>query len=264
MKQSISIKLISALLLIFSISLAGAAYLNFTKFQQTYSKLSSEQFDDVARQLKISLEASIGGALSLEALQSTQFAIDQLVRQYQNRFSVLILDKNANILFATDNAHLTQTEIAPLASRIRSSTTNPDGARGSQHDLSLDNFYLTTLPIENRIGQVSGYVLLEHDRSAAVQTINQVWSLLWRGVLVFGLPFLIIIALAIYFAVRPTESKLHLDEQAFSSLIKDPETAHSPHQHSSYLTGYEDAYAIRRELDTIEDQLQSLAKGSRS
>lgn len=246
---SLSLRIITALVVVFLLSLFGAAFLNFTKFEQTYMGLAHERYDTVVRDLRSDLENSLGIGLSLAATQSTQVVTERLVEQYDQQFSVFIISPDGDVLFEAGLEsyanHLAKTNVVERAARLEP---------GTVIRFDADDHLINLTAVHNPFGELEGYIILEYDATQVRSTIDNLAALLTQGVLIVGVVFVSVIAILIYLMIRPIDRGFRRDQQAFDALlVQQPDTQILPEHPVE--TGYVFADEVNREITSAESEL---------
>ena len=254
---SLSTRVILALVVVYVVSLLGAAFLNFTKFEQTYVGFAKERYDTVLRDLRGDLEDSLGIGLSLAATQSTQVITERLVDQYDSQFSVLIVDPDGMPLFQAGNPDdlgpLDPTELDAQIDfdEMKIVLERDDVYRGGNEERLING-----TEVLNPFGELEGYILIDYDAEQVYQTVDDLASLLWRGVVVLGVIFMVVLSIAIYLLIRPIERGFVRDQRAFDYLM-DSQRPEEPREDPVHVeeTGYAHAREVDIEIAEIERRL---------
>lgn len=250
--QRVSVRLAGAAVLIFLASFFGAAFLNFAKFEQTYVTLAQERYDSVMRDLKRTIESTLGIGLSLSASQSVQGVIDRIVVQYDDRFRITVIGPNGAELFSTSD--IPSAVIADLDSFA--SLTAAGGRTATvriDHVRIADNF-VSVIDILNPLGEREGSVLLDHDGSTLRATIERLSGLMWGGVLVLSAIFVVTIALAVFLVVWPAERRFYRAGATLRALISGEPVPPGVDEMAGF--GVEDARTLVGELNSAERHFQ--------
>lgn len=258
--RSIFLRLVLPLSMIFLFSMGGAAFLNFTKFEQTYVTLAHERYDDVVRDLRFSIEESLGIGLSLGATQSTQVVIDRTVEQYDGAFELIILGPDGSILFSTQNATFGDIRDTEEGRAFIDQLMEETAAEARLGKSVTDEQFLSTTVIENPLGGTEGYLVLGHNRSEVQDVITRLGDVLWRGVAILSFVFVIIIAITVFLAIRPMERRFARGSQALAHLIETGDLApvEPMGRQDDLAIGFSQARSIERELAAAEAQVMTV------
>ncbi len=258
--RSIFLRLVMPLSLIFLFSMGGAAFLNFTKFEQTYVTLAHERYDDAVRDLRFSIEESLGIGLSLGATQSTQVVIDRTVEQYSSAFELTILGTDGEILFGTQNATFGDLRDTQAGRSFIDQLIAETAAQARIGKSVTDKRFLSTTVIRSPLGEIEGYLVLGHNRSEVQDVITRLGDVLWRGVAVLSFVFVVIIAVTVFFAIRPMERRFAKGSEALAHLIETGDLAPvDPMGRNDDLSiGFSQARSIERELAAAEAQVMTV------
>lgn len=96
------VQITSAITLIVLIGLGLMTFLNYSKFERSFSLLLGSRFDAVLRDMKNTIETSLALGLPLNALRNTQPLIEREMRQDPLILSIEVFEANGNVVFATD------------------------------------------------------------------------------------------------------------------------------------------------------------------
>jgi hypothetical protein len=91
-----------AIALIVLIGLSLTTFLNYFKFERSFSLLIGSRFDAVLRDMKNTIETSLALGLPLNALRNTQPLIERETQQDPLILSIEVFEANGNVVFATD------------------------------------------------------------------------------------------------------------------------------------------------------------------
>lgn len=96
------VQITSAIALIVLIGLGLTMFLNYFKFERSFSLLLGSRFEAVLRDMENTIETSLALGLPLNTLHNTQSLIEREMRQDPLILSIEVFEANGNIVFATD------------------------------------------------------------------------------------------------------------------------------------------------------------------
>ncbi len=102
MTRNTVVQITLAIALIVLIGLGLTTFLNYFKFERSFSLLIESRFDAVLRDMKNTIEASLALGLPLNVLRNTQPLIEREMRQDPLILSIEVFEANGNVAFATD------------------------------------------------------------------------------------------------------------------------------------------------------------------
>lgn len=102
MSRHTVVQITLAIALIVLIGLGLTTFLNYFKFERSFSLLIESRFDAVLRDMKNTIESSLALGLPLNALRNTQPLIEREIRQDPLILSIEVFEANGNVAFATD------------------------------------------------------------------------------------------------------------------------------------------------------------------
>lgn len=257
--RSIFIRLVLPIAFIFVMTMAGAAYLNFTKFEQTYTQLAHERYDDVVRDIKLSIEESLGIGLSLGATQSTQVVIDRTAAQYDGNFGLTILGPDGGVLFSTAGATVAELSNDETGKAVIDAVVERIGSGQVIGKSVTETHFLSTTDILSPLGEPEGVLVLEHSLAEVRNVIQSLGAILWRGVAILTAVFLVIIAVTVYLTIRPLERRFNMGFQSVESLLRTGDLRSDPlsNGRDDLDTGFAQARAIEREMLAAEAHIKA-------
>lgn len=102
MRRATVVQITLAIALIVLIGLGLTTFLNYFKFERSFSLLIGSRFDAVLRDMKNTIETSLALGLPLNALRNTQPLIERETQQDPLILSIEVFEANGNVVFATD------------------------------------------------------------------------------------------------------------------------------------------------------------------
>lgn len=96
------VQMTAAITMIVLIGLGLTTFLNYFKFERSFSMLINSRFDAVLRDMKNTVETSLALGLPLNALRNTQALIEREARQDPLILSIEVFEADGSVVFATD------------------------------------------------------------------------------------------------------------------------------------------------------------------
>ena len=102
MSRTTVVQVTLAIALIVLVGLGLTTFLNYFKFERSFSLLIGSRFDAVLRDMKNTIETSLALGLPINALRNTQSLIERETQQDPLILSIEVFEANGNVVFATD------------------------------------------------------------------------------------------------------------------------------------------------------------------
>ncbi|HRD49630.1 MAG: hypothetical protein JNK95_06835 [Candidatus Competibacter sp.] len=102
MSRATVVQITLTIALVVFIGLGLTAFLNYFKFERSFSLLIGSRFDAVLRDMKNTIETSLALGLPLNALRNTQPLIERETQQDPLILSIEVFEADGNVVFATD------------------------------------------------------------------------------------------------------------------------------------------------------------------
>ncbi|GEM_PF-2516840 len=104
MIRSLTAQIVIAITAIVFLALALTSFLNYFKFERSFSIFLSSRFEAVLQDMKNSVETSLALGLPLNALRNTQPLIEREKNQDDQILSIEVFEFDGNVVFATDRS----------------------------------------------------------------------------------------------------------------------------------------------------------------
>ncbi|CAK0742576.1 hypothetical protein CCP2SC5_110009 [Azospirillaceae bacterium] len=200
MKQSITLKISIAILILLSSGLALIAYLNYAKFAKTYDGIEQSRYETIAAELKQSIESSLDLGLSLTQNQNLETVIKNAKRTFSRILFIEISDNNGEALFSTEPPEDFEAE------RI--------------HNRNMR----ITKKIENSFGEVVGQISLNYSTSQKIKVFESVRKYLTSVFFSIIAMFSFIAFISVHLLFKKFGHSLHLASTASLGPIDDENT----------------------------------------
>ncbi len=200
MKSNLNLKIVAPVILIAALAMGLSAFLNYGKFQRTFTDLESSRFAFALNNIRDTVESGLDLGLSLENLANAEGVIEAEAAKDPQIALIVIFDDKGSVVHRSGNAEITK--IPPTwTSEI---TLNPDKAWRVNEPETL----VLGVPLVNNFGQIAGGIALRSDWSEQLALLQQMATRLMLGAIIITAITALITLIVVRFLVQHTQKTL--------------------------------------------------------
>lgn len=157
------LRVTAAIWLVLVAALALTVFLNYAKFESTYSELSRSRFKVLAQNVKAGVESGLAVGLGLGELRTTQQLLERTKAEAAEIRQLMVADLHGNVLFDTEGPSSGQ-RLPEAQIKAILGTAEASGLWSAVEDGSV----VLGMPIINSFDVAVGAAVLRYDRSQVV------------------------------------------------------------------------------------------------
>ncbi|MEM7524020.1 MAG: hypothetical protein AAF360_09745 [Pseudomonadota bacterium] len=210
-----------------ALSVGLTFFLNFAKFDSTFSELERSRFNVLAQSVGQSVENGLGLGLALSELRNTQEIVDRLVAENDAVVSVSVFDARGATLFAA-GAETPNSRAAMVVDLERHLAIDVDGADQPYWEGEDADAFGIGRPLINPFDQVVGGVYLRYGKANNVEVAEKAFrDLATVSAAVIALLALIVTPVVAYLVAIVTRRVRRMTAYAQAGLAPELVDAHA-------------------------------------
>ena len=253
MKSSLNLKIVTPVILIAALAIGLSAFLNYGKFQRTFTDLESSRLAFTLNNIRDTVESGLDLGLTLENLANAEGVIEAEAGNDPHIALIVIFDDDGSVVHRAGNAEITT--IPPAW--IGEMTLNP----GKAWRVSEPSTLVLGVPLVNNFGQIAGGVALRSDWSEQIALLQRMATSLMLGATIITVVTALSALVVVRFLVQRTQRALvQLDKSLDTMQTDAAEGTKQPDEIARLAISTREA---RAQLDAARGQLTQLLEGGR-
>ncbi len=200
MKCSLNLKIVTPVILIAALATGLSAFLNYGKFQRTFTDLESSRFTFALNNIRNAMESGLDLGLALENLANGEGVIEVEAGNDPQIMLIVIFDDEGKIVHLTGNSKMKKVPPA----WTREMTLNLGKAWRANEPETL----VLGMPLVNNFGQIIGGVALRCDWSEQIALLKEMAINLMLGAAIITALTALIALIVVSFLVQRTQKAL--------------------------------------------------------
>ncbi len=212
MKSSLNLKIVTPVILIAALAIGLSAFLNYGKFQRTFTDLESSRFAFALNNIRDTVESGLDLGLTLENLANAEGVIETEAAKDPQIALIVIFDDEGSVIHRAGNAEI---------KKIPPTWTNEMTLNlGKAWHVNEPETLVLGVPLVNNFGQIAGGVALRSDWSEQIALLQRMATHLMLGAAIITAITALIALIVVRFLVQRTQ-------KALAQMDKDLDTVQS-------------------------------------
>lgn len=251
MSGRLQIRLLLAIVIITGLGVALSGYLNYAKFESTYTELEASRYQFITRDIVTTVENEMDLGVDLHRLTNATQVLERAAARDRGIRAVVIFNTAGQPLFETGTLSLGETVPAAWAAQVAER-----GASSKTFQDTLSETLVVGHQLINNLGSPVGGVALLYTRAQRDNIVQEMSQVLFHS----AWYILLIAALSSYLGVRWSVRRASQRITSMSSALRNEDQNTDEDLKTQVATVDAEAHKAIEELNAVEKSLQELAK----